>query len=66
MWWKCNAGYINSQLIGVLEVRLTGSQYSIAVKGDNVILNAGPYSTAAEPETALRKLVQGVDPATIV
>lgn len=67
-WYETSVGnYINSDQIVAIGPDLVGSDWMIRVNSPNVgILNCGPYLTENDAREAVRKLVAGVDPSTIV
>ena len=73
-WYQCTDGaYVNTATCRLVPVQVSSS-WRIGVQNGgasstvdpNVYLNAGPYSTSSDAVEAIRKLVSGVDPSTIV
>ncbi|MEU0467311.1 hypothetical protein ABZ215_25190 [Amycolatopsis sp. NPDC006131] len=67
-WWATNEGsYVNSDEIAGLYPVQIGSNWWIRPENVNSkTLAAGPFTSAADATEAIRKLVCGVAPSTVV
>lgn len=67
-WWRLsnNDGYVNAELVSGLSPVGSGSSWRIRPDGSASDLEAGPYTSEADAAEAIRKLVGGIDPSTIV
>jgi hypothetical protein len=64
-WMKTfDQGYVNMEFTGAITTNSTSVGWVLLASG--VRLDAGPYSTQSDASEAARKLVEGVDPGTIV
>lgn len=68
-WWKTATGdYVNSGSVLTLVAgqSIPSTWWIYPQNTSQPRLNAGPYATQADAQEAIRKLVGGIDPSTIV
>jgi hypothetical protein len=68
MWWELegNDGFVNSSQIAGLLTLLDGGSWKIRPTPSFTSSLKGTYASEADAQNQARKLVQGVDPSTIV